>query len=320
MKTYTTLDEYDPRGGCILTVGIFDGFHLGHRRIVETTVHTARARGLGACAMTFHPHPRRVLRGERLDLVTSIEHRLLLLERAGIDTTFLIEFTSEFASASAEGFVAAIARDATGARALVLGPDAHLGAGCGGDVARIATIASRLDVEVVTVEPVTVGGEQVSSTRVREAIGGGDLALAASLLGRRVSVFGTVVYGQGVGRRLGFPTANLDVHREVRPPLGVYATWAMTPDGRIPSVTNVGYRPTFADPSVAAATGIRPDRLIEAHLLTPPAGELYGRQVELEFVRKLREERRFGTDAELVDQIARDVAAARAALEEDARG
>ncbi len=314
MRVYRTLDEFDAPGDTAVSVGVFDGFHLGHARVIETLVSEAKARGLVSCVLTFTTHPRTLLTGEPQDLVTSAAHRLVLLERAGVEVAVAVAFTPALAAKDAATFLSETLRRRLCARMLVLGPDSHMGAGRAAGVSRIEGIASDLGMEVLAVEPVMVEGRPVSSTRVREAIQSGDLAAAGKLLGRRVSVFGEVVHGRGVGRRLGFPTANLDISREVRPPLGVYATWAHVEGARVPSVTNVGSRPTFADAAGTVPAGVRRDALVEAHLIEAPQRSLLGLAVELEFVRKLRNERRFGTDRDLARQIARDVDAARAAL------
>jgi len=318
MDVLKSVDEFDASNGCALAVGVFDGFHLGHARVAKVAIEAARELGVRPCVMTFRPHPRTVLGDSQLDLVISVEHRLRFLERAGIKATLLIEFTPAFARTSAQTFVRDIARDALGARAIILGADARIGADRDADAEGVTRIAAEHGINAYIVEPVLVDGEPASSTRVRSAVHDGDLDLARRLLGRHVSVLGTVVHGQGIGRRLGYPTANLDIHREVRPPFGVYATWAHTEGKRLMSVTNVGYRPTFTDGESPERGGRRPDRLVEAHLLEPPETDYYDKDMELEFAKKLRDERRFGTDAELSTQIARDVEDARAALAEDA--
>lgn len=281
--------------------------------MIETLRDAAARHGVPACVLTFRTHPRKVVADERPGLITSFEHRLVLLERAGVDAALSADFTPEFAALGAREFVERVVVGDLGARALVVGHDARFGAGRAADAACIREIASTLGVEALVVGPVLVDGEPVSSTRVRERVEAGDLRGAARLLGRRVSVLGRVVRGRGIGRGLGFPTANLDVHHEVRPPQGVYATWALLDEGggRRGSVTNVGFSPTFVEEG--EPEGER-ERRIEIHLLEPCPMELHGRILEAEFVTKLREERRFGSDAELAEQIARDVVAAREAL------
>jgi riboflavin kinase/FMN adenylyltransferase len=285
--------------------------------------------------MAFTRPPRSVLGGtEGADLVTSPQHRALLLDRLGIGLLLELEFTAELADLSAERFAGQYLAAGFAARGLVLGHDARLGRGGAAGFDRLRAIGARRGFEVRHVGPVSACGRTVSSSAVRRAIVAGDLAAAECLLGRRVSVLGKVVPGRGRGRQLGFPTVNLDLHREVRPPMGVYASWAYvleaasgledqggTPagaaqlpersrDSRLPSVTNVGFRPTSGPP----AEGLRPDLLVETHLLAGGA-DLYGRTVEVEFVRKLRDERRFASDRALGAQIARDVEEAWSLLE-----
>jgi riboflavin kinase/FMN adenylyltransferase len=317
MRILSSIDEFDAAEGSVLAVGVFDGLHLGHARIVRLAVETARDLRVGGCVLTFDPHPRTVLAGTELSLVISVEHRLELLSRAGVATTIVIPFTREFAAQPADAFVRDVVRGRLGARVLVLGSGARLGAGAHADARGIARVGAALGMNVHVVEPVLLDGARVSSTRVRDAICNGDLPLAEKLLGRRVSVLGTVVRGRGVGRRLGFPTANVDVRREVRPPLGVYASWATCDGARLASVTNVGFRPTFDRAQAAPQCGVRSDRLVEVHLLDDAEADYYGKRMEVEFVRHLRDERTFATDAELSAQIARDVATARTALDGD---
>ncbi len=327
MKRYSDVRDFDSSRGSAVAVGVFDGFHVGHAKIVEALRDAAarlhegqvpsggsyRSWGVPACVLTFRTHPRMVVSGDRPRLVTSYEHRLLLLERAGVDAAVGVDFTPEFAALGARAFVERVLRDALGARALVIGHDASFGAGREADAPAISEIASGVGIEASVVDPVLMEGGPVSSTRVRERIQLGDLGGAERLLGRRVSVLGRVVAGRGIGRGLGFPTANLDVHHEVRPPHGVYATWALLGGARRASVTNVGFNPTFLEDGEPLHVS---ERRIEVHLLDAPRDELRGRTLEAEFVRKLRDERRFASDAELSAQIARDVEAARKILSE----
>ena len=338
MQVFSRIDEFDPGAPTAVSVGVFDGFHLGHARVAEELKAAAREHSARSCIVTFTTHPRKVLGREPFDLVTSLEHRLLFLERAGVDLVLKLEFTPELAALSAGGFLKGVVIGKLRARALVVGCDSRMGAGAEADAEGIRELGRGMGLDVRVVGPVTVLGGAVSSTGVREAIHAGDLETAAALLGRRVSVLGTVVRGEGRGRTLGFPTANINVHREVRPPWGVYATRARvvrsvggsvagSAGGRperadekwLPSATNVGPRPTFDRPADDVPTdGRRPDLLIETHLLAPPASmlhdRLYGRTIEVEFVEKLRDERRFVTDRRLSEQIARDVEATREVL------
>jgi len=314
MERYSDIGDFDPSRGSVVAVGVFDGVHLGHAKIISTLRGEAAGLGVRSCVLTFRTHPRGVVAGERPALVTSFEHRLVLLERAGVDAVVGVDFTAAMASMGARDFLEQVVRDGLGARALIVGHDAKFGSGREADASAIRDIAFALGLQATIVGPVLVDGEPVSSTRVRECIQDGDLAGAEELLGRRVSVLGRVVTGRGIGRALGFPTANLDVHHEVRPPHGVYATWAIIEDmggERLASVTNVGFNPTFVEEGDPSG---EPERRIEVHLLGDPPGELLGRVIEAEFVKNLRDERRFASDAELSAQIARDIEEARAIL------
>lgn len=334
MKLVRSLEELRSArpAGSVVTVGTFDGVHLGHAAVIAEATGWARELGCTPAAMAFTRPPRSVLgTAEGTDLVTSPEHRALLLERLGVELLLEVDFSAELAALSAGEFAAEYLVAGFASRGLVLGHDARLGRGGAAGFDELRRIGEAGGFEVRHVGPVVACQKTVSSSEVRRAILGGDLAAAECLLGRPVGVLGTVVPGRGRGRKLGFPTVNLDLHREVRPPMGVYASWAYVleslsgPPGGVPgertglripesglrSVTNVGFRPTGGD---LPADGLRSDLLVETHLLEGGA-DLYGKVVEVEFIRKLREERRFSSDEALIAQIARDVEEARKALE-----
>jgi riboflavin kinase/FMN adenylyltransferase len=298
----------------VVAVGTFDGVHLGHAAVLREAVRWARELGATPAAVVFVRPPRSLLGRSPPDLLTSPEHRLRLVAGLGVELALELEFTEELARTSAADFCRGFLAEGLRAAGLVVGHDARMGRGGAGDLAELAALGRGLGFQVRQVGPVAAGGVTVSSSAVRQAVLDGNLPLAACLLGRRVSVLGTVVQGAGHGRELGFPTVNLDVHREVRPPLGVYATLARVEGGPpLRSVTNVGFRPTAGPPE----PGRRRDLLVETHLLEGGA-DLYGRQVEVEFVARLRDERRFDSDRELSEQIARDAAEARRILESGA--
>jgi riboflavin kinase / FMN adenylyltransferase len=297
----------------VVAVGTFDGVHLGHAAVLGEVVRWARKLRAVPAAIVFLRPPRGSLpQGAPLDLVTSPEHRLQLIGRLGIELALELEFGQGLARLPAGEFAELYLAGGLRAAGLVMGHDARLGRGGAGNFAAMRKIGPPLGMEVRRTAAVRVRGQVVSSSAVRRAIVDGRMDLAERLLGRRVSVLGTVVAGRGHGRQLGFPTVNLDIDREVRPPMGVYATLAHVDGGpALRSACNVGFRPTATRSQ--QASGRRRDLLVEAHLLEGGA-DLYGRTVELEFVRKLREERRFESDEELAGQIARDVAEARAAF------
>ncbi|MEY2784397.1 MAG: hypothetical protein RL277_601 [Planctomycetota bacterium] len=300
-----TLDSLPLPGpeGSVVSVGVFDGVHLGHRAILAG--NRARAHELGArsCVVTFHEHPKRLLLGRAPRTLTSLEHRLELFRREGIEQCLVLEFDEQLRSMSAGVFAERILKDRLGARAFVLGFDSKFGRNREGTPEYLQSLGYPVEV----VPQVLARGRAVSSTAIREAVELGDLAAAAAMLGRPYSLWGEVVHGDALGRELGFPTANLDPHHELLPPTGVYSAWVQLEASRQPAVVNIGYRPTVRSEQPPAPR-------IEAHLLDF-SGDLYGRTLELEFVQRLREEQRFGSLAELRAQIGRDVAAARASLQ-----
>jgi riboflavin kinase/FMN adenylyltransferase len=290
-----------PASGTVATVGVFDGVHLGHQAILAEA--TARARSIGAvpAVLTFRQHPRLLLTGSAPPQITSLEHRLVLLERAGIELCLVADFDANLRDTSAGEFVRHWLVGRLGVRLLVSGPDAKLGKDRQGTPPRLAEMGAFLGFGVVVVPPVSVGGRPARSSTIREAIAAGDLGGAAAMLGRRVSLLGTVVHGDARGAALGFPTANLDLHHELHPPAGVYAVEARLDGKRLRGVVNIGTRPTFGAGAVT----------VEVHLLDFE-GDLYGRDLEVEFLEKLREERRFASREDLVAQVRRDVERARA--------
>lgn len=294
-------DETNP----ILTLGMFDGVHLGHQAVLHATVDLARRRQQPSVAITFDIHPRQLF-GRPPAMVTSLDHRLQLLEQYGIDMACILPFNAELAAMKAIDFVRTIFIGKLHVSAVVLGYRAHFGAGREGDCAYLQAHAAEFGFETMEVPAVLLEGEEVSSTAIREAVADGDLKKASGMLGRPVSLMGTVIPGRAVGRSLGFPTINLDPHHELRPPRGVYATRTRCGDTTWDSVTNIGYRPTFdaqTDNDMVAET-----------FLLDFSGNLYGQTVEVRFFEKLRDERRFGSQNELVRQIHADVADTQAIL------
>ena len=300
-----------PGPGAIVTLGIFDGVHLGHQAMLRELRAWADADGAPSGVVTFAQHPRRVIDGRAPDLLTTLEHRLVLFQRAGVDFTWVLDFSKELGGRSAEAFAQTCLVEKLGIRGLLLGFDSRFGHDrVGVDSPELPGLAERCGFLLRTAEPVLAAdGQPISSTRIREAIWEGRLKEAEALLGRRVSVFGRVSHGDALGRRLGYATANLDLGREVRPPFGVYATLAEVDDRAYGSITNVGYRPTVA----RTQKGLKPDLLIETHLFDF-SGDLYDQMMEVHFVEKLRDERRFSDVESLVEQIRRDEEQARKIL------
>ncbi|MBE7465242.1 MAG: riboflavin biosynthesis protein RibF [Planctomycetes bacterium] len=312
MRIFRGSNEVPDARGAAVTLGIFDGVHLGHQAVLKDLLEWSRKLGVPAGVITFAQHPRKVLQGRAPDLINSLPHRVLLFERAGADFTWVLDFTTELSRLSAEAFARTFLVERLDIRALALGFDSKFGCDqLGTGSPELPPLCARLGFELRCLGPVlTPDGRPVSSTLVREAIWEGRLRDAETMLGRRVSVLGTVVKGDARGRRLGYATANLDLGREVRPPFGVYATLTFVDGKPRASITNVGYRPTI---SGDALHGEKPDLLIETHLFDFQ-GDLYGQQLEVHFVEKLRDERRFPDVEALVEQIRRDEAKARGIL------
>ncbi|HKE17091.1 MAG TPA: riboflavin biosynthesis protein RibF [Kofleriaceae bacterium] len=284
--------------GSVATIGVFDGLHLGHQSILARLLASARERGLPAVCVTFSVHPREVLAGTAPRHILSLEHRLELLAARGVDDVVVIEFSREVAATEPEAFVEQLLVRRLGVRELVIGHDTAIGHARRGDAAFLAEAGRHYGFHVVAVGGVVVDGEVVSSTAVRAAIAAGDLPHAARLLGRPVSLLGTVVRGDGRGAQLGFPTANLEVRSEAFPPLGVYAVTARSEQGDLPAVMNYGLRPTFHQDDSHA--------VFEVHVLDREDLDLYGQRMEVFLHEFLRRERRFDNAAQLKLQIAED--------------
>ena len=218
-----SLAELPPPGpdGSVVSIGVFDGVHLGHREILQRNVALARTLGARPTVVTFRDHPKQLLLGRAPRTLTSLEHRLELFRRAGIAHTLVLGFDERLRAMPAAEFAATVLVRGLGARRFVLGFDSKFGNSRSGTPEELR----RLGYEVEVVEQVLVRGRAVSSTAIREAVELGDLAAAQEMLGRPFAVYGDVVHGDGLGQRLGFPTANLDPHHELLPPNGVYACW-----------------------------------------------------------------------------------------------
>ena len=212
-------------GRSVVTLGVFDGVHRGHAEVIGRVVSAARRRGCQAAVVTFDRHPSVLFDHRPAPAITSLEHRIRLFEALGVDVCVVMEFSEAVAQMPAEEFARTVFHDLLGAELLVLGFDCRFGRGRQGDVELCRRLGPELGFEVESVPPVEFGGRPVSSTAIRQAVTEGDLDGAESLLGRPFSLFGTVVRGEGRGRRIGFPTANLDPHNEILPPEGIYATW-----------------------------------------------------------------------------------------------
>ena len=289
-----------------VTIGNFDGVHLGHRELIRVTREKAAGNGSPSVLVTFDPHPVHVVRGVgKPELITPLPRKLELLEKTGIDHVLVLPFTASMAAMDAESFVRLVLVDALAVSDLVTGYNFALGRGRSGNLSTLRGLAEAYGFTVTQVQPVVVNGETVSSSLVRGHIKTGELARATALLGRPHSVDGEVVHGQARGRKLGFPTANIAFPDMILPPLGAYAAWLrLLPDEKPRmSMTSVGTNPTFGGGSVT----------LEAHVLDF-SGDLYGRTARLYFMKRLRGEITFQGPEALVQRLTQDADAARDAL------
>ncbi len=301
LRVYRTLAEV-PRdfGPSALTIGNFDGVHYGHRQILRRVKAVAAEHGWRPSVLTFDPHPTRVVApGRTPPLLTSPDRRAELMAEEGIEQVLILPFTADIAQLSPEEFARQLLVEKLGARAVLVGDNFRFGKAQAGNVAVLAALGAQLGFTTEIVAAVTCRGRVVSSSGIRHLIRNGEVGTAARLLQHAYALEGAVVSGRGVGSRQTVPTLNLDTAAEVVPAAGVYVTRTRdTGNGREwNSITNIGYRPTFGESD---------ERTIETFLLDPLTGDTPAR-IRVEFLRRVRAERKFATPEELKSQILRDV-------------
>ncbi len=298
MKIERELEQIDPPGDTVLTVGVFDGVHLCHQHLISELKGEASSAGVSSGIVTFKNHPLSVLRAEfKPRYLTTLQKRVELIEGLGVDLVAPVTFDRGLSEFGAREFVELL-RERLGMRGLVIGPDFAMGHNREGNAEMLSAVGEELGFSVRVAEPLLgPGGEAVRSTSIRRALATGDVETVAILLGRRFTLDGTVVEGEGRGGPLGFPTANLQVSDEMAVPAnGIYAAWAQVGQERYMAATSIGVRPTFDDSGYA----------IEAYLLDFE-GDLYGSDLNLEFVKRLREELKFDSVDALKEEVDRDV-------------
>ncbi len=295
----------------MVTIGNFDGVHLGHRAIIEATVEQAKARGGMSIAYTFRPHPRLALNpASPVPLLCTYQEKAELLLQSGIDLVIEEPFSREFSTTSPETFFSESLVRKLNAEAIVVGYDFAFGKERSGGLTALESFCKSARVQLTVVPPQRTGSEVVSSSAIRSHYLKGDIASGNRLLGREFSYSGVVVRGEGRGRKIGFPTANLQLENKLALPYGVYATWARLGEQTFQSVTNIGVRPTFGKEDLPA--------LVECHLLDASI-DLYGSLLEVKFVEKLRDEQKFPSIDALKAQISADAGRARVSLGSFAR-
>mgnify|MGYP002681585139 CR=1 FL=1 len=305
MRHSTSLETLHVEGAWV-SIGTFDGVHCGHQHLIHHLVEGSRAVGAPSAVITFYPHPVTVL--QRLTeplILTNPQERAVLLGRLGVDEVITLTFTPELAAQSADLFVLELV-ESLGMKHLVVGPDFVLGRRRAGDLPALQRMGERYGFTVDVVEPIVEYLEVVSSSRIRKAMAEGNLVEANRMLRRMVSIPGVVVHGDGRGKGLGFPPANLALEPDrLLPANGVYAAWAWLDNEVHRAVVNIGLRPTFE------YTPTQPR--LEAHLLDY-SGSLYGRRIRLEFDSRIRPEQRFPSKEALIAQIHQDITTAREVL------
>ena len=292
--------------GSFITIGNFDGIHLGHSHIFQTLVGQASQASRRSMLVTFVPHPKMVLHPERRPfyLLTTLEEKLALLERQGLDAVILIPFTLEYAATTAESFILDFLWKKLRVGKIFIGHDYTFGKDKAGGEAKLAAYGEKLGFTVEVIPAFSTGGTIVSSSRIREYILEGNVKKAALLLGRPYNLKGGIIKGKGRGVTLGFPTANVKPDKELLPANGVYAALVALEGTKYPAVLSLGLNPTYGDVALS----------LEVHLLDYTGSSIYGKSLEIFFVDRLREERRFSGPEELIVHIKKDITAARAIL------
>ncbi|MFC1467187.1 riboflavin biosynthesis protein RibF [Verrucomicrobiota bacterium] len=302
------LHQYEQPKDCpiVIAAGCFDGVHLGHQAVIGEAVKQAKEQGGEAWVMTFDPHPARVLNPNTAPPLLSSQTTLFRhFEELGVSGVFLVPFTREFISMLPEEFATDLVKRIPKLAGFVTGTDWCFGRRAAGNVTLLRELWQERGIRVTGVEAVNYDGERISSTRIRHAILAGELKTAARLLNRPFSVFGKVVHGREVGRKLGFPTANIEVQNEVEPPPGIYAVKALLDGTLYPAAAYIGSRKTFHN--------IGDERVLEVYLLDFD-GQIYDHEVEVLFVEKIREDTAFESVEALKEQIAIDIAQIRKIL------
>lgn len=309
MKVFDHLDQIkEPFKGAVITIGNFDGVHIGHQALFHEVIEKAEAIDGTSVAMTFEPHPIRVLKqNNHPPLITLYEQKAELIERTGIDVLICIPFTLEFAALSAEDFIKELLVQKIGMRAIVVGKDYSFGKNREGNIEMLRSYAPQYGFEVIVagwVKSARAMEDRISSTRIRELISDGLMEQAEKMLGRSYQIRGRVVTGRDRGGKLlGIPTANINLSDELCPKTGIYAVTVEFNGQKYKGVANIGYSPTFNDHQFT----------VEVHILDFN-DNIYGKKIRVNFIKRIRDEKKFSSISELIDQIKLDIAAGREIL------
>jgi riboflavin kinase/FMN adenylyltransferase len=296
MRVYNDLFLIEKNDNTIITIGTFDGVHLGHQEIFNVLINKSKTSGCRSFVITFEPHPRTVIQpNSQLKLLTTFQEKVEILEKMGIDNLLVIPFTKEFSQLTSEEFFRKYILEGLGVKKMVIGYDHHFGKGRDGDEQKIRELGALNNFEVQKTEAVTINETVVSSSNIRNALSEGEVKNAAQLLGRNYSFSGLVVGGDKRGRELGFPTANIKLENEFKliPKNGVYAVKVLLENSIFNGVMNIGLRPTFKETTIV---------LSEVHILNFNE-DIYGKQIGVEFIARIRDEKKFASKEELIKQI-----------------
>ena len=290
----------------VITLGNFDGIHLGHQELVRMVIRRAREINGQSMVVTFRPHPLKVLAPEKCPPLISIyEEKIPLFEKLGIDVLVKIPFSLRFAEMTPRQFVKEILCDTLGAKDIFVGYNYRFGKGREGTTQTLKQMGREFGFSVHEVDQISLDGEVISSTKIRQFLKNGEVEHAARLLGRPYAITGIVIKGDSRGKSLGFPTANIASKHSIIPSNGVYAVKLLARERCLDGIVNIGVRPTFGTRSLA----------IEVHVFNFNE-DLYGEEITLFFIRKIREEKKFGTPQALIDQITKDISTAKEILSE----
>jgi riboflavin kinase/FMN adenylyltransferase len=307
MEIEQELANVTPKGETLLTIGVFDGVHAGHRYLLGKLQQQAAEKNLLSGVITFNPHPQSVLHPHnQLPWLSNLEDRVRSFQEIGINIVAVLTFTPKVARLGSREFISLVKKYLR-MRGIMVGPDFALGRSREGNIELLRALGREMDFSIEVIPPYKINGEVVSSTLIRRVLTQGDMKKVEMLMGRYFQLGGKVITSDKRGRVLGFPTANLDVRpQQALPGNGIYATIAQIDGKQFSSATNIGIRPTFGEG----------EKTVETHLLNYK-GDLYGKDIRLEFVQKLRDEQRFPSSEELKAQIEKDVREVEAILTED---
>ncbi len=313
MELFENIDQISsPFNRAVVTIGNFDGVHKGHQALMHQVIEKADEIGGTSVAITFEPHPLRALGLASPPLITRHDQKFELIEQTGIDVLICIPFTKEFAAIPARNFVTDILIEKIGMKAIIIGPDYSFGKGRTGNVGLLQDMGKSLGFEAIIsswINDANGGTERISSTRIRELVMDGHVQQAVKYLGRYYQIRGKVIKGRKRGgSQLGFPTANIKLHDELCPKLGVYAVTVETIKGNFPGVANIGFSPTFGDHMFT----------IEVHILDFDH-DIYGSRIRINMVARLRDEKKFSNIQELAGQIRQDIETAKEILKKNGR-